>query len=66
MWWWGGLRTLFHQVQNVSIEGCGNFHKSNPTTAFLQDGRVMLSYRFNYKGEMVAFAVADDFRGPCA
>ena len=24
----------------------------------------MLSYRFNYEGEMVAFATADDFRGP--
>jgi len=52
------------QASNVSITGCGNFHKSNPTTAFLKDGRVMLSYRFNYEGEMVAFATADDFRGP--
>ena len=24
----------------------------------------MLSYRFNYDGEMVAFATSDDFRGP--
>ena len=26
------------QSSNVSITGCGNFHKSNPTTAFLKDG----------------------------
>jgi hypothetical protein len=52
------------QTLKVSITGCGNFHKSNPTTAFLKDGRVMMSYRFNYEGEMVAFAVADSFKGP--
>lgn len=61
---WSSRPTGPWRVRNVSIEGCGNFHKSNPTTAFLQDGRVMLSYRFNYRGEMVAFAVAEDFRGP--
>eukprot|EP00729_Bicosta_minor_P008220 gene8220-27493_t len=60
----GPASTCPWQASNVSITGCGNFHKSNPTTAFLKDGRVMLSYRFNYEGEMVAFATADDFRGP--
>jgi len=50
---------------SVEITGCGNYHKSNPTTAYLKDGRIMMSYRFNSDhGEMVAFAVADDFRGP--
>jgi hypothetical protein len=55
-------------VARLNITGAGDVHKSNPSLAFLRDGRVLLGYRYNEPkvGELNAFAFAanNDFRGP--
>lgn len=46
-------------VVRASITGAGELHKSNPSLAYLRDGRLLLGYRYNSKvGELNAFAVA--------
>ncbi len=50
--------------QNVTINGAGTLHKSNPSATFLKDGRVLLSYRFNLNGEQVGFAIGSNMTGP--
>lgn len=46
-------------VVRLNVSGAGDAHKSNPSITVLNDGRVLLAYRYNSpKGELNAFAFA--------
>ena len=49
---------------NITGGGCDDLHKSNPSGLFLQDGRVLIAFRYNLHGEGVSIAVADSVEGP--
>lgn len=64
---WAPRMTGPWEVVQTNITGAGDVHKSNPSLAFLADGRVLMAYRYNPPGgELLAFAFAanNDFRGP--
>uniref|UniRef100_A0A7S2WTF9 EGF-like domain-containing protein n=1 Tax=Mucochytrium quahogii TaxID=96639 RepID=A0A7S2WTF9_9STRA len=51
-------------IQPMVIKGWESIHVSNPSLLFLENGTVLLAYRYNIGGEHIGFAKGPSVHGP--